>query len=355
MDSSAEHPRTENSARFFVALALCAAALAAGLLFLFASRASAEDNALQDAANRLAERVSSVPGLKGPLHLDWHADIKWTEGESERWQQAVIDAFDDRSLSFTQDPATPAPSLAVYAEETPAHVVLTAKFHLGERDEVRIVQVARALLPPAELPVTPVRLNRQLIFESSDRILDASSLWSTEGGGLALLFYKNFEVVAQRIDAKGAVQKEISLAAANLKPTRDPRGEMNPQGSFVSVQLLDKTCDFSWDSSKDVKCHADKPLPPGKSLWRPPTGLAAPCDESDWKLIIASSEPNARGVLQVVPDGAALGSDSSVLSEFPGPVLNTSGEANLNGALVVVRNLRTGNYEVYKISLACGD
>ena len=245
--------------------------------------------------------------------------------------------------------------MAVYGEETPTYVVLTAKLHLGERDEVRIVQVARALLPPSELPATPVRLDRQLIYESPDRILDASSLWSTESGGLALLLYRNFEVVAQRIDGKGAVQKEIPLAAANLKPIRDPHAEMNQRGSFVSVQLWGKACDFMWDPPSEVKCHVDKPSPPGKSPWRPPTGLAAPCDECDWKLEIASNEPGARGVLQIVPDGAVPGSSASVLSEFPGPILSTSGEANLNGALVVIRNLRTGNYEVYKISLACGD
>lgn len=322
-------------------------------MVLFVPHVRADESGLQDAAKRIAERVASISGVKGPFRLDWHPDEKWTEGESERWQEALKDAFDDRSVDLTQDAG--APALALYAEETPTQVVLTARLRLGEREEVRIVQIARALLPPAELPVAPVRLDRQLIFESPDRILDASSLWSTEQGGLTLLLYKNFEVVAQRIDAKGALQKEISLAAANLKPVRDPRGEMSPRGNFVSVQLWGKECNFTWDSPGDLKCHADKPLPTGKSPWRSPTGLAAPCDESDWKLEIASSEPNTRGVLQVVPDGAVLGSSSSVLSEFPGPILNTSGEANLNGALVVVRNLRTGNYEVYKISLACGD
>jgi hypothetical protein len=353
VDSSAEHSRAKNSADLFVALALFAAVLAAAALCV--PRATADDNALQAAAEHLAERVASIPGVKGPLRFDWRPDEKWTEGEGRRWQEALRDAFDAHSLGFAQDAAAAAPYLAVYAEETPTHVVLTAKLHLAERDEVRIVQVARALLSPSELPAAPVRLDRQLIYESPDRILDASSLWSTEEGGLALLLYKNFEVVAQRIDAKGAVQKEIPLVAANLKPVRDPHAEMNPRGSFVSVQLWGKACDFTWNSPSDVKCHADKPSPPGKSLWRPPTGLTAPCDESGWKLEIASNEPGARGVLQIVPDGAVLGSSASVLSEFPGPILSTSGEANLNGALVVIRNLRTGNYEVYKISLACGD
>jgi hypothetical protein len=59
--------------------------------------------------------------------------------------------------------------------------------------------------------------------------------------------------------------------------------------------------------------------------------------------------------LEVVPDGASQEGDSGVLSEFSGPVLSTNGEQNPGSALVVARNLRTGNYEVYKITLACGN
>jgi hypothetical protein len=44
-----------------------------------------------------------------------------------------------------------------------------------------------------------------------------------------------------------------------------------------------------------------------------------------------------------------------VLSEFPGPILGTNGEQNPSSVLVVAQNLRTGDYEIYKITLACGN
>jgi hypothetical protein len=62
-----------------------------------------------------------------------------------------------------------------------------------------------------------------------------------------------------------------------------------------------------------------------------------------------------REVLQVVPDGALRESSAAVLSEFPGPIFGTNGEQNPSSALVVTQNLRTGNYEIYKITLACGN
>jgi hypothetical protein len=124
---------------------------------------------------------------------------------------------------------------------------------------------------------------------------------------------------------------------------------------MVSVQLAGKACEFSWDSPGDAKCRADKPAASGKSVWRADTLLTSPCDSSSWKVMSSPSESTGREMLQVVPDGVLRESNSAVTSEFPGPILSTNGEQNPGSTLVVARNLRTGNYEVYKITLACGD
>ncbi len=311
------------------------------------------DVALRETAQRLAERVATIPGLHGPLRLEWHPDSKWSEGESNRWQEILRGEFEKRSQSLTEDAG--APALGVFSSETPTQVVLTAKTRVGDRDEVRIVSVARALLPPGSLPVAPVRLERQMIYESPDRVLDAASLGNGAEGGLALLLYRNYEIVALRVDGKGSVKQSVSLNPANTKPSRDPRAEMTPQGSLVSVELPGKFCEFSWEPPAEVKCRAGKPAAADNSVWRGATLLTSPCDGSRWELLSAGSEPNTREVLQVVPDGALRESSAGVLSEFPGPILGTNGEQNPSSALVVAQNLRTGNYEIYKITLACGN
>ena len=355
VQSSAGFSGKKNSARPFIPRAFFLLGVLAELCLFVPRLTAADGNAQQETAQRFAERVAAIPGLHGPLRLEWRPDAQWPEGESDLWQQTIRTELEKRSLNLSEDAA--APPLAVYAQETPTQVVLTAKAHVGDREEIRIVEVARALLPPSELPVAPVRLDRQMIYQSPDRILDASSLWNGAEGGLAILLYKNFEVVAQRLDARNALQQSVSLNAAGLKPTRDPRAEITPQAGRVSVQLWGKACDFSWDAP-DVKCHVDKPVASAtaaKSPWRNPTLLTSPCDGSGWKLLNSAADPTARDVLQVIPDGASRESSSGVLSEFPGPILSTNGGQNPASALVVVRNLRTGNYEVYKITLACGD
>ena len=254
---------------------------------------------------------------------------------------------------MTEDAA--APALDVYAAETPTQVVLSAKTRVSERDEVRIVAVKRSLLPSGSLPVAPIRLERQKIYESADRILDASPLNNSEDDGLAILLYRNFEIMALRVDLKGAVKETVSLNPANVKPSRDPRAELTMRGSSVSVLFPVKVCEFSWGVPGEIKCHAEKPSPANKSDWRGQTLLTSPCDGSSWKLLSSGGDPNAREVLQVVPAGAMRETSAAVLSEFSGPISGTNGERNPSSALVIARNLRTGNYEIYKITLACGN
>jgi hypothetical protein len=310
------------------------------------------DTALQDTARKLAERIAAIPGVRGPLRLEWHPEETWSEGEGTRWQDALREAFNRRALPLSDEAAVPA--LAVYAAETPTEIVLTVKTHVGDREEVRIVAVSRVSLPPAELPVAPVRLEHQLIYESPDRILDASSFSSNADGGLALLLYRNFEVTALRLDAGGTLKQTVVLNA-NLKPTRDPRGEISFHGKAASVQLWGKSCDFSWDSTSEAKCRPEKANASASLGWPTDAVLVSPCDETNWTIAEPTGELTARAVLRLVPEGATEGSSSTLTSEFPGPVLNASSGQNRASALVIARNLRTGNYEVYQISLVCGD
>jgi len=317
--------------------------------FVFADN----DTPLRETARKLADRIVTIPGLHGPLRLEWHPDEKWPEGESARWVEMLRDAFDRRALQLSDDAA--APVLVVYAAETPTQVVLTAKTHIGERDEIRIITIPRSSLPPAELPVAPVRLERELLYENPDRILDATSFPDASDIGLAVLLYKNFEVTAIHVDAKGGIKQALPLNVAGLKPTRDPHADLTLHGTGGSVQLWGKQCDFSWESPGDVKCRPEKLNASSNSTSPDDAVLVSPCDETNWTITQPDSEPTVRAVLRLVPDGATQGSSATLTSEFPGPVLNINPEPNPSGALIVVRNLHTGNYEVYKITLACAD
>jgi len=306
-----------------------------------------ESVSLDDALHQLGERVSSIPNLHGPYRLQYFQDSNFAPETAKDWQDSVRKDLENRHVAVTDDSA--APELRIGIAETPTQLVLSASARVGEKDEVRLLTIARANFRAASLPVAPVRLEKQLVYQTPERLLDASSLWSGAPTGMALLVDRQGEIAVLRTDSTGAVQQTISLAAAGPQLSRDPRGELSLQSDADSVLLPGKTCQFSWAAPADSKCRQ------AKFTARATTVLTPSCDPGGWRLLADGSDWTTPDMLQAVPENAMQKGSATIVSGFPGPIVSINGEQNPSGALVVTRNLRTGNYEVYKITLACGN
>jgi len=302
---------------------------------------------LDDAVRQLVERVASIPNLHGPLRLIFLSDSSFSSDTAKEWQATFRNEMAARSLALNDDPN--APLLRVGVSETPTQLVLSASAHVADKDEARFLTFPRASFRAATLPVVPIRVEHQLVYSTSDSILDASSLWNGAETGMALLLVRGAEFSIVRLDSSGQLAQTIPLSAANRSPSRDPRGELNLRPGGGSVLLADKSCDFTWLPNAVPNCH------PTKSDWRAPTVLTPSCNPGGWKLLADGADWTTADVLQVVPDAPLRQGSAALLSDFPGPILSVSGEQNPASALVVAKNLQTGNYEVYKITLACGN
>jgi hypothetical protein len=302
---------------------------------------------LDDALHQLADRIASMPNLHGPFRLEILEDSSLAAETGKDWQDVFRKELESRHINLTEDPA--AALLRIGVAETPTEIVLSAGVRLADRDEVRLVTFPRATFRLASLPVAPVRLEKQLVYQSTDRLLDASSLWNGASTGMVLLAVRNGELAVLRIDASGALQQSVPLTVAGPLLSRDPRAELTAQADAVSVLLPGRTCQFTWAASGDAKCHSVK------STWRAATVLTPSCDAGGWKLLADGSDWTTPDLLQAVPENSMQKGSASILSDFPGPIISTNGEQNPSSALAVTRNLRTGNYEVYKITLACGN
>jgi hypothetical protein len=313
---------------------------------LRAHPATSETLSLDDVVRQLAERVAAIPNLRSPLHLEFIQDPAVAIDTGKNWQEVFRKEMERHHLALTDDQA--APLLRVGLAVTPTQLVLSADTRVAERDAVRIVTLPRSSFQTASLPIAPIRIERQLLYQGPDRILDASSLWNGAEGGMALLAVHNAELSILRLDAAGEVNQSIALDAADAHPSRDPRAELTVRAADSVVLLPSKSCEFNWAAPAEVKCRAVKPT------WRGSTVLTPSCDTGGWKLLADGSDWSTPDVLQVVPDGSQREGSAALLSDFPGPILSINGELNRASALVVTRNLRTGNYEVYKITLVCG-
>jgi hypothetical protein len=343
---------TENAVKSFIARPLFRSFLLLLSFDLILSAppirsAPAESLSMDDAVHELAERIAAIPNLRGPLRLQFFQDANFEAETGKDWQETLSKEIGSHHLALTEDPT--ATLLRVGLAETPTQLVLSAATRVADKEEVRFFVLPRTSFRAANLPVAPIRIERQLVFQSPDRILDASSLWNGVEVGMAVLAYRNSALSVLRVDASGQLTQTISLAAAGIQLPRDPRGELTVRANDGVALFPNKSCEFTWTASAEAKCHAPK------LEWRASTILTPSCDTGGWKLLADGSDWATPDVLQVVPDGPLRQGSEALLSDFPGPILSINGEQNPASALVVTKNLRTGNYEVYKITLACGN
>ncbi len=309
---------------------------------------AADTASLDDAIRQLAERIAAIRNLKGPIQLEVHDDAAFDESEGQTWKTTLRRQLDLRKLSITEEPD--APLLRVGATETPTQIVLAAELLFADHQELRIVALKRALLPSETLLASPVRIEKQLLFDDPERILDAASTTRGAADDLVVLTYRDSELTALRLDPNGSLKQAFALSAAGFKPSRDPRAELIATETDGRLQLPGKLCEFTWAAPADVKCRTTT-----KTSWRPVPALASPCDSTTWKLQSDGNDWTAGDLLQVIPEAVSHQGLAALLSDFPGPILSINSDQNSHSALVVVRNLRTGNYEVYKLTLACGN
>jgi hypothetical protein len=81
--------------------------------------------------------------------------------------------------------------------------------------------------------------------------------------------------------------------------------------------------------------------------------ITSSCDGTAWKLLAGESDWTRPDRLLLV--GAGMKRDEAVASlEFAGPVLRVASAEDNKAALAVVFGLSSGNYEVYRVAIACG-
>jgi hypothetical protein len=304
---------------------------------------------LEEATRQLAERLASVPGIRGPFHLEFFQDPAVASESNKEWQSIFRQELEKRHLTLTEDQN--ATALRVGVGQTPTQMIFSACVRVGDKDEVRFVTLPRASVHTANQPVVPVRIEKQLVYESVNRIVDASSLWNAAEPALILLVYQGSELTVQRLDGTGKLDSSVSLAAAAIRPSRDLRAELLLHAEDASVIFAGKSCQLSLAvaGAAEPKCHTAKPA------WRGAAVLTPSCDAGSWRLQADGADWSSSDLLQVVPADSSHKGSAGMFSDFPGPILSMAGEQNPASALVVTRNLRTGIYEVYRITLVCGN
>jgi hypothetical protein len=140
---------------------------------------------------------------------------------------------------------------------------------------------------------------------------------------------------------------------APRQPQRTARGQVfvsEEKADQVGLLLPGRRCDANVTDGSVITCAA------ATAEW--PTGrlLALPgCGSQTWWLKGEGNDFASEDRLSLRTAGAAKESRTVAELSLAGPVLSTAAAEDSGSATVTVRNLVTGNYEVYRVVLSCGD
>jgi hypothetical protein len=319
-------------------------------VFVFSSPCLPRADSLEDAGRVLARKVATVPQRERHFLLSWQNHSSLAEENSERLKRSFAAELGGEILAEKQEPG--APQLQVSVEESPAFYLLIASVPVTNGEAIRMARIARAALTFSGSSGARFRLSKELIWQQQEPILDALEMGedSSKPGPLLILNRDNLSLYRREND-RWELQ-DVKRVPTVEKAVRAPRGEIRVSVGAEkqeSLVLPEQTCDITISEKIELNCRA------ASHTWRDGILLASPCDRGIWWLKAESGDWS-------VPDRLSLWNSSVPKSaspvaelDLPGPAMSVSNGQRARSDTAVVFNLLTGNYEVYRITLACGN
>jgi hypothetical protein len=306
-------------------------------------------DALEDGVERLAKKAAALPH-EPRMTLVWTNHAALSQQRVERLRATFAAQMEAAQVRFVQGES--APALRVAIEQTPSQIVFTATVTAAESTSVVIEEVARAAAGIDRSSGNSVRLEKELLCHQETKILSAALLPAgtdsekrlavlTEealliyGGGPGNWNLENSKVLPGPRQAQRSAHGQLIVAAQ--------------PNARVGILLPGRRCEADVTDQSVMACaNLAAEWPSGRLLALPSCGTQA------WWLRSDGVDWTEEGRLLLHSAGAGK---EAVAAEvvFAGPVISISAGDHLGSATAVVRDLSSGNYEVYRVALACGN
>jgi hypothetical protein len=320
-------------------------------VFLISNPQCSRADSLEDVARALARKVSAIPQRERRYFLSWQNRSSLADEHSQALKGSFSNEFGNENL--VEKLGSGVQALLISIEETPAYYVLIAKVPTEVGEITRISPFLRAALPSTETSVVQYRLLKELIWQQSEPILDAAeTTGETAGqpGPLVILNRDNLSLFRRESDHWELLDRRPIHTSE--KPLRDLRGEIQfswGHDKQNSVVLQGKICDLEITEKIMLNCR------PATEIWEEGILIASPCNSSVWWLRGESGDWSVPDRLLLRNPTLPKTAPSLSALDFPGPLLSISTGRALRSGTATVFNLATGNYEIYRITVACGN
>jgi hypothetical protein len=318
-------------------------------LLLVSITFSARADSLEDAARTLAGKVAAVPQRERRLFLSWQNHSSLADEHSQALKESFRDELRGEYLVEKPEPGTHV--LQISIEETPEFYVLIANVPAANGAITRISRFARAALPAAETSGVQYRLLKELVWQQQEPILDAvETEEETSKPSPLLILTRDTLSLYRRENDRWELQDSKRIPVPE-KAMRAPRGEIRlsvSTGKQDIIVLPGQSCDVAVAEKIEMNCQG------GSHPWgEPGMLLASACNRGVWLLRAESGDWSVPDRLLHPNSSLPKSAPSAADLDLPGPALSISPGRRLRSGTAVVFNLSTGNYEVYRITLAC--
>jgi hypothetical protein len=322
-------------------------------LILFLAPSHSRADSLADAAQALAGEVASIRNLRGPFVLEWQNSSSLESLQSDALRAQFSTRLAALRVTLNNDPS--APPMRVSLGETPTLLVFVASVRVAESEQDRFVTVPRAAYSPEDIGPSVPRLLKQLLWKQGERILDAAEIPAAQANQAGLLVLSENSLSLYRMLNNTWVRQAAATLPGAAPAMRAPEGRISlgpDQPNNFVLDLPDKVCNGTLGDQLVLDCL---PNQRGASKRAAPVSpLSAPCDNFPWTLSSGKGDWTVPDSLFLINPRSATAAPSASL-DVPGPVLSISSSSDSRASLAVIFNLSTGYFEVYRVTLACGN
>jgi hypothetical protein len=335
--------------------------LVLGLALFSAQRLLAETP--EGMVRALARRVAETRESPEEIAVAWSNVSSLPEAQSLLFREVFVQELGTRRTIVPANAGTPLWRISL--RETPTDFLLVAQINEASGQQVRMTSLSKTLFLPTMARDTGFRLVKQLLWQQPQVILDAREFSEAPASPANILLLKTDALAIYReADERLSVVQELGFGNYRYI-SRGLRGELqkNKDGGLIAT-LPGLTCLLHGPAASSDRWTMTCSSNGGAGRWTDPStsdgdaepeavALTSSCDGTAWKLLAGESDWTHPDRLLLV--GAGIKRDEAVASlEFGGPVLRVASAEDNKAALVVVFDLSSGNYEVYRAAIACG-
>ncbi len=324
------------------------------LVFLVALPPCSPADSLEDAARNLARKICTAPRQQS-VKVNWQISSELSGALSDSLKKMFISQLSACGMAAESNAEFPLLNIAIRG--TASKLLLVADLvDPGASRQIRMTEVRRETRSIENSSSRTLLLQKKLLWQQESP-LESAMEWYGSSTQEHFLFLVSQGSIA-RLRSVNEVWTQVDSAEL---PKADRPSRLGGEGSTfmygkpepeAKLELLinRRLCEFSPAGSLSLTCK-DSYLG-GKQL-----RLFSDCGNMEWSLWTDSGDyvqkdrifcGRAEAAEPDAPDESTLHS-----MEMAGPVLDVSTTEDLKAAIAVVKNLATGNYEVYRITLAC--